>query len=763
MEHVDRPRDLMAHVRGWLRPGGALVVVVVPNRESLHRRLAVRMGIQERARRPLAARPPGGPPARLRPRHARRRPRGRRLPGGATRFGFTLKTVPNSMMLDWPPALMDALTEISPELPARTCCANIGIRAVAPAMSAGGRVAANRRVLARPRAPGRGPRRRRRGRPGRRLGPDRGGLRLEHPPRRHGEPGDRRRPRGDRPARLPARAAPRPRATGPSACCTWSPSARPSAATRAWRGAGSSATRPGCPRWRSPATAARVPDPLARAPSARGGPAETIEGHDLIDRARALGGLVDARRPGGAAHPPDGGRRARSRWPTAAARPPVLLVNHADHCFWLAPRVPDLVREQPPGRRPDVRRAPRRRPRTARRCCPSRPSRRGPARPRRRSPSRAGPARRTPSCWSRWRPPTSSRAIDDIGFLDLVEPVARRDPRRGRAGGRPRRRRALGRGPRPHRRPPARPRAPGRPLRRSWPPPTSSSTPTPARRSPPPSRPPPLGMPGGAPPAAAPPGGDLRHRRARAGRGPRRGPHPRRVPGGRARPPGRRRAEPAPPSAPAPRRPRRRCTTAAAGRGDLEAAYDRAPRVAADRAPAGAPIAPPTRPPRTRTRSCSRCTSASGIDRSPPRARVAAQRRRLPLRPAPRAVGGRPLPRRRRRPDARAGFGGRHLRRSRRRRGDRDRRRLRPRRPRPLIDGPAAATCAWCATRRPWGRRHPSPPPLELAGGQAALLMTSDVVLLPGWLDPLADALARPGVSGAAPAVAAAPAARCAC
>ena len=42
---------------------------------------------------------------------------------------------------------------------------------------------------------------------------------------------------------------------------------------------------------------------------------------------------------------------------------------------------------------------------------------------------------------------------------------------------------------------------------------------------------------------------------------------------------------------------------------------------------------------------------------------------------------------------------------------------------------------------------------LELAGGQAALLMTSDVVLLPGWLDPLADALARPGVSGAAPAV----------
>jgi hypothetical protein len=48
------------------------------------------------------------------------------------RFGFTLKTVPNSMMLDWPPALLDALTEISPELPP-SMCANIGIRAVAPA------------------------------------------------------------------------------------------------------------------------------------------------------------------------------------------------------------------------------------------------------------------------------------------------------------------------------------------------------------------------------------------------------------------------------------------------------------------------------------------------------------------------------------------------------------------------------------------------------------------------------------------------------
>ena len=129
MEHVDRPRDLMSHVRGWLRPGGA-VVVVVPNRESLHRRLAVRMGLQERlddlsARDRLVG-------------HLRvygLDTLGADLEGAGfrveERFGFTLKTVPNSMMLDWPPELMDALTEISPELPPHML-ANIGIRAVAP-------------------------------------------------------------------------------------------------------------------------------------------------------------------------------------------------------------------------------------------------------------------------------------------------------------------------------------------------------------------------------------------------------------------------------------------------------------------------------------------------------------------------------------------------------------------------------------------------------------------------------------------------------
>ena len=130
MEHVDDPRALMARVRGWLAPGGALVVVV-PNRHSLHRRLAVLMGIQDAL-------------DDLSPRDhlvGHRRVYGLDTLGAdlaaagfAVReeFGLTLKTVPNSMMLDWPPELLDALTRISPELPAGLL-ANIGVRAVAAA------------------------------------------------------------------------------------------------------------------------------------------------------------------------------------------------------------------------------------------------------------------------------------------------------------------------------------------------------------------------------------------------------------------------------------------------------------------------------------------------------------------------------------------------------------------------------------------------------------------------------------------------------
>ena len=129
LEHVDDPVAMLRQVATWLRPAGTLVAVV-PNRESLHRRLAVLMGLQERLddlsdrdrlvghlrvyslddlEADLAA-------AGLAPRE---------------RFGHQLKTLPNAMMLDWPAALHEAMNAISPDLPPQVL-ANVGVVATRP-------------------------------------------------------------------------------------------------------------------------------------------------------------------------------------------------------------------------------------------------------------------------------------------------------------------------------------------------------------------------------------------------------------------------------------------------------------------------------------------------------------------------------------------------------------------------------------------------------------------------------------------------------
>ena len=125
-EHVDDPVGLFGMVREWLAPGGS-IVVVVPNAESLHRRLAVRMGLQRRL-------------DDLSPRdelvgHQRvydlGRLRGDLAAAGfavAEEFGYQLKTVPNAMMAGWPEGLLAALVDISGEIPA-AMLANIGARA----------------------------------------------------------------------------------------------------------------------------------------------------------------------------------------------------------------------------------------------------------------------------------------------------------------------------------------------------------------------------------------------------------------------------------------------------------------------------------------------------------------------------------------------------------------------------------------------------------------------------------------------------------
>jgi SAM-dependent methyltransferase len=126
MEHVDDPVSLGRHLRQWLQPDGE-IVVVVPNRDSLHRRLAVLMGIQ---------------PAldTLSPRdHLVGHQRVYDLQSldsdlraaGFEPFehrGFFLKTLPNSMMLGHSPALIRALNVLGDSLPVSQT-ANLAVRA----------------------------------------------------------------------------------------------------------------------------------------------------------------------------------------------------------------------------------------------------------------------------------------------------------------------------------------------------------------------------------------------------------------------------------------------------------------------------------------------------------------------------------------------------------------------------------------------------------------------------------------------------------
>jgi SAM-dependent methyltransferase len=128
-EHVDEPRSLFAHIATWLRPGGRFVVAV-PNAESLHRRLAVSMGLQERL------------DSLSRRDHLLGHQRVYTLDGlradveaaglrVVDELGWFIKVVPNAMMLEWDPALLQALFDVSDALPPRLL-ANIAVVAERP-------------------------------------------------------------------------------------------------------------------------------------------------------------------------------------------------------------------------------------------------------------------------------------------------------------------------------------------------------------------------------------------------------------------------------------------------------------------------------------------------------------------------------------------------------------------------------------------------------------------------------------------------------
>lgn len=115
LEHVVDPRRVLRAIRKWLVPGGE-IVAVVPNSHSLHRRLAVIMGLQPALnslspRDHLVGHQRVYAPDELRADIA--------SAGFSIREerGFFLKSLPNSMMLNFSRQLLDALNQISPSLP----------------------------------------------------------------------------------------------------------------------------------------------------------------------------------------------------------------------------------------------------------------------------------------------------------------------------------------------------------------------------------------------------------------------------------------------------------------------------------------------------------------------------------------------------------------------------------------------------------------------------------------------------------------------
>jgi 2-polyprenyl-3-methyl-5-hydroxy-6-metoxy-1,4-benzoquinol methylase len=123
-EHVNDPVELLRKMKNWINDDGK-IIIVVPNKESIHRKLAVLMGLQPKLDT-LSERD-------INVGHQRvysfdtleqdAKDAGYKV---NLRYAFTLKCLPNSLMLKYPETLIRALNEISPEIPMHLL-ANIGI------------------------------------------------------------------------------------------------------------------------------------------------------------------------------------------------------------------------------------------------------------------------------------------------------------------------------------------------------------------------------------------------------------------------------------------------------------------------------------------------------------------------------------------------------------------------------------------------------------------------------------------------------------
>jgi 2-polyprenyl-3-methyl-5-hydroxy-6-metoxy-1,4-benzoquinol methylase len=130
LEHVDDPVQVVRQMALALNPGGR-VVMLVPNAHSLHRRLAVHMGLQESLhslspRDQLVGHQRVFDPGSL---HSCATDAGLDVERS---FGFGLKTLPYSMMEGWTDELIRACVKVSAEVPA-ALLGNIGLIACKPA------------------------------------------------------------------------------------------------------------------------------------------------------------------------------------------------------------------------------------------------------------------------------------------------------------------------------------------------------------------------------------------------------------------------------------------------------------------------------------------------------------------------------------------------------------------------------------------------------------------------------------------------------
>jgi 2-polyprenyl-3-methyl-5-hydroxy-6-metoxy-1,4-benzoquinol methylase len=127
LEHVDDPRTTLNAMASWVAPAGK-VVVAVPNRNSLHRQLAVVMGLQP-ALDTLSKRDRIVGHQRVYSFETLAQDLRRSGLEVVETNGCSLKVLPNSMMLDYSRELLRGLNAISSQLP-KELLANIAVVAV---------------------------------------------------------------------------------------------------------------------------------------------------------------------------------------------------------------------------------------------------------------------------------------------------------------------------------------------------------------------------------------------------------------------------------------------------------------------------------------------------------------------------------------------------------------------------------------------------------------------------------------------------------